>query len=290
MELPCMLFPAHEVLLPGCSQVLHLYEARFLALLDQVMHRTAGLFAHVTYGYLQTANERADSTGVALNMVATLVRVESVDKEEIGALVRIVGESRLILSSISQSEMGYLNGMFTAVEVAGSPCTLLPTWEGEVEELTAFIDDAVMDICLLTDRLLDGEEAHEDEMAGVEWGHAEIVNLRDAMAWVEGPSITLDQVVPGTAMADSPWKAALLNKVEHTKVQRAERVSFACLQVAPASTEVDLQNLINCRAKGMSQSCSLVDRLESCKEILSGQRQALRAKVALQSLNLSSSL
>ena len=49
VELPAMLFPSDEMLLPGCTQVLHLYEARFLALLDEVTTTTGGLFAHVTF-------------------------------------------------------------------------------------------------------------------------------------------------------------------------------------------------------------------------------------------------
>ena len=49
VELPAMLFPSDEMLLPGCTQVLHLYEARFLALLDEVTTSTGGLFAHVTF-------------------------------------------------------------------------------------------------------------------------------------------------------------------------------------------------------------------------------------------------
>ena len=294
VELPCMFFPAQEMLLPGCSQVLHLYEARFLALLDEAVQRTGGMFAHVTY--LPTGGDDEDDEGMTVNVVATLVRIESIDKEEVGALVHIVGESRMILSNISQSEAAYLNGMFTAVPVMGAPGTIVPSEEDEaaVEELAAFIDAAVKDICLLTDKLLDEddeeeeEDDDEEELSGLEWGHAEVVNLRAAMAWVEGPSITLDQLEPGTAMTEAPWMVALLDEAEHTKMQHAERVSFACLQVAPASTEADLQNLVNCRAKAMSPSCGLVERLEAGKEILNEQRQALRAKVALKSLGISS--
>jgi hypothetical protein len=56
VELPCMLFQSQEMLLPGCTQVLHLYEARFLALLDEVSTSTGGLFAHVTVGLYTFAN------------------------------------------------------------------------------------------------------------------------------------------------------------------------------------------------------------------------------------------
>ena len=118
----------------------------------------------------------------------------------------------------------------------------------------------------------------------MEWGHAEIGNLRRAMAWIEGPSITLDMLKPPpVSMDEANWLAPMLNEeVEHSALQLAERLSFACLQVAPASTEGDLQRLISCRAVAMSTSHGLMDRLKLGQILLDEQRQALRAKVALK--------
>lgn len=97
--LPAMLFPSGETLLPGCTQVLHLYEARFLALLDEVTTSTGGLFAHVTF----LPSDEAD-VGLRVNQVATLVRVEEVQREEVGAKVTIIGESRVTLQGIKESQ------------------------------------------------------------------------------------------------------------------------------------------------------------------------------------------
>ena len=109
-------------------------------------------------------------------------------------------------------------------------------------------------------------------------------NLRRAMAWIEGPSVTLDMLEPPVTMEESDWLAPLVSEtVEHSELQLAERLSFACLQVAPASTEGDLQRLVSCRAVAMSTSHGLMDRLKLGQIVLDEQRQALRAKVALKS-------
>ncbi|GJP47024.1 hypothetical protein CLOM_g6256 [Closterium sp. NIES-68] len=47
MELPCLPFNPAEVFLPGSSKTLHLYEARYLALLEEVLSRSHGLLGHV---------------------------------------------------------------------------------------------------------------------------------------------------------------------------------------------------------------------------------------------------
>ena len=70
----------------------------------------------------------------------------------------------------------------------------------------------------------------------------------------------------------------------HSPLTRAERLSFAVLQVAPASTPTDLQKLIACRAVAMSTDHGLMDRLRLGVSVLDDQLQTLRAKVALKSL------
>ena len=100
VELPAMLFPAAEVLLPGSAQTLHLYEARFLALLDHARNRTGGAFAHVTFA---PDDEDDVDGGTRLCTIATLCRIEDVEKDEtsgVGAVVTVIGESRLELRDV----------------------------------------------------------------------------------------------------------------------------------------------------------------------------------------------
>jgi Lon protease-like protein len=302
--LPAMLFPMEEVLLPGSTQVLHLYEARFLALLDEVTAKTGGLFAHLTFH-----PPSADEQGLRINQVASLVRVEEIIREDVGAKVVIVGESRVVMQDIVESDP-YVRARFTAVPTMGAAGTLAYTPSddemAEVEALTEFIDSAVNDIVTLVDRLLtdananangaddDGSAITPDDLwdiSGVadevEWGHAEVGNLRRAMAWVDGPSITLDDLADQSLpleMDAADWLApASTERVEHSELQLAERLSFACLQVAPTSTEGDLRRLVSCRNVAMSTSHGLMDRLKLGQILLDEQRQALRAKVALKS-------
>ena len=163
-KLPAMLFPAEEVLLPGSSQVLHLFEARFLSLLDEVTNETGGLFAHVTF--LPPAQGEADDGGLRVSQVATLVRVEEVQREEVGAKVTIIGESRIQLQELEEkSQRGYLVGTFVSIPVMqndGSAAYKPSTAElDEVEHITDFIDDAVNDCVALVDRLMDGDVNEE---------------------------------------------------------------------------------------------------------------------------------
>jgi len=220
------------------------------------------------------------------------VRVEDVQREEVGAKLTIIGESRVSVQDINESEL-YITGVFTPVPVMGAGGTLAYTPSddemAEVEALTEFINTAVSDIVTLVDRLLADQQGGlswdtRDAAAEVEWGHAEVGNLRRAMAWIQSPSVTLDRMTPPVSMDTADWVGeSALQLVDHSQLQLAERLSFACLQVAPASTESDLQKLISCRAVAMSTSHGLMDRLKLGQIVLDEQRQALRAKVALKS-------
>lgn len=96
--------------------------------------------------------------------------------------------------------------------------------------------------------------------------------------------MTLDMLTPPVSMEAADWLAPLVvESVDHSELQLAERLSFACLQMAPASSEADLQRLISCRTVAMSTSHGLMDRLKLGQIVLDEQRQALRAKVALKS-------
>ena len=247
------------------------------------------------------------------------MRVEEIIREDVGAKVVIVGESRVVMQDIVESDP-YVRARFTAVPTMGAAGTLAYTPSddemAEVEALTEFIDGAVNDVVTLVDRLLtdadananangaadDGSETSDGskitpddlwDISGVadevEWGHAEVGNLRRAMAWVDGPNITLDDLFDKSLpleMDAAEWQASPASSErvpEHSELQLAERLSFACLQVAPSSTEGDLRRLVSCRNVAMSTSHGLMDRLKLGQILLDEQRRALRAKVALKS-------
>ena len=288
--LPAMLFPQDEVLLPGSTQVLHLYEARFLALLDEVIEKSGGLFAHITFDTSDVDNGDGSSrVGLRLNPVASLVRVEEIVREDVGAKVVIVGESRVAMIDVVESEP-YVRAKCVAIPTMGADGTLAykPSDEetAEVEALTEFIATAVDDIVRLVDRLLTDatSETNADGDPGstttadslwdlsnitseIEWGHAEVGNLRRAMGWVEGPQIGLDDLwekkgqeknAPVQMDAANWLKPVSDEKVTHSELQRAERLSFACLQVAPTSSDSDLRKLASCRKVALSTSYGLM--------------------------------
>ena len=66
-------------------------------------------------------------------------------------------------------------------------------------------------------------------------------NLRRAMAWIEGPSVTLDMLTPPVTMDAADWLAPLVpDSVDHSELQLAERLSFACLQAGLLDTTFPL--------------------------------------------------
>jgi hypothetical protein len=263
--------------------------------------------------------------------------------------VTVVGESRVALVDVLDADP-YVRAAFVAVPTMGAEGTAayVPSEaeRQEVEALTEFISAAVEDVATLVDRLMKQTDDADPEALwdisdaadDVEWGHAEVGNLRRAMAWVEAPSVGLDDLpaeeTVELAMEDAEWydaaaaaaaaaareattreggfegdgfdedraetssaasetepaasarrpsvRAPRAEGTPHTALQLAERLSFACLQVAPASTAADLRRLASCREAAMSTSRGLMDRLKLGQIVLDEQRQALRAKLALE--------
>ncbi|KAG0608474.1 hypothetical protein M758_8G108600 [Ceratodon purpureus] len=101
LELPCLPFSPAEVFIPTSSKTLHLYEARFLSLLEEVMAKGNNLLAHIVIEPV-----KGGEGGVA-SFVATygcLARIESVKQLEIGALVSIRGLGRIKMVNLTQME------------------------------------------------------------------------------------------------------------------------------------------------------------------------------------------
>lgn len=133
--MPSLPFPASDVLVPGQTKRLHLFEARYLALLDEALARRDGCFAHVVaepvsslrasksyydvteeYTRFQSDGSSSSSSnssapppplvvGSYVLRLATLARIVDVRRPPAssrapGALVTIRGEARLALLSL----------------------------------------------------------------------------------------------------------------------------------------------------------------------------------------------
>ncbi|PKI57522.1 uncharacterized protein LOC116204041 [Punica granatum] len=108
LELPLLPFSVNEVLVPSESKTLHLYEARYLALLEDSLSRKKKLFVHFV---LDPISMPGSSDGLSFAArYGCLVLIENVERLEVGALVTIRGICRIKLANFIQAEP-YLTGV-----------------------------------------------------------------------------------------------------------------------------------------------------------------------------------
>jgi hypothetical protein len=206
--------------------------------------------------------------------------------------VEVIGEARIKLEDIAEREP-YISGVFTHIPQMGDTGTYVPSDAelAQVKEVTDYIEKAVRDVLTLSDKILgtsmttsaSGSDVDEDDFDGM-WTHKEVGNLRVAMEWVDAPAVTVERIATAVTMEAADW-GRVPEGFKHGALSRAERLSFAVLQIAPASTSSDLHKLIACRAVAMSTDHGLMDRLRLGVSVLDDQLATLRAKVALKNLS-----
>ncbi|KAK9810395.1 hypothetical protein WJX72_009975 [[Myrmecia] bisecta] len=105
-ELPCLPFAAHEVLVPGQTKQLHLYEARYLELLTEALTQPGNLFCHVVVEHPNAINQcpSACRTADFQLVLPCLVQLVKVQRQEVGALVTIRGEGRVRLLELTDEQ------------------------------------------------------------------------------------------------------------------------------------------------------------------------------------------
>ncbi|KAB2622766.1 hypothetical protein D8674_024948 [Pyrus ussuriensis x Pyrus communis] len=112
LELPLLPFPLNEVLNPSESKALHLYEARYLALLEESL-TWKKLFVNFVLDPVIIDNSSGEASFAARN--GCLVFIENVERLEVGALVSIRGIGRVkvvkfvqwIIKSILENDLFY---------------------------------------------------------------------------------------------------------------------------------------------------------------------------------------
>ncbi|KAL6868345.1 hypothetical protein ACP4OV_015190 [Aristida adscensionis] len=100
LDLPLLPFQPAEVLIPSETKTLHLYEARYIALLEEALYKRKNSFVHFVLDPVEDSSPKA-SFAVRYGC---LVQIESVQKLEIGALVSIRGVCRVNISNLLQME------------------------------------------------------------------------------------------------------------------------------------------------------------------------------------------
>ncbi|XP_043711595.1 uncharacterized protein LOC122660377 isoform X3 [Telopea speciosissima] len=100
LELPLLPFKLDEVLVPSESKTLHLYEARYLALLEESWVRKR-LFVHFVLDPILSDGSSAVESFAA--RYGCLVHIENVERLDIGALVSIRGIGRVRIVNFLQA-------------------------------------------------------------------------------------------------------------------------------------------------------------------------------------------
>ncbi|KAJ4701219.1 ATP-dependent protease La (LON) domain protein [Melia azedarach] len=106
IQLPLLPFNMNEVLVPSESKVLHLYEARYIALLEESLLRKK-LFVHFVLDPISISDSATEASFAA--RYGCLVRIENVEQLDVGALVSIRGIGRVKIINFLQADP-YLQG------------------------------------------------------------------------------------------------------------------------------------------------------------------------------------
>ncbi|KAL2633030.1 hypothetical protein R1flu_004509 [Riccia fluitans] len=265
VELPCLPFSPAEVFVPSSTKMLHLYEARFLALLDEVMGKYNNLFAHIIIEPMGPGRSDDDGKGTAsfLATYGCLARVENVQRLDIGAAVTIRGIGRIKLIGLTQLE---------------------PFLKSTIVSLK---DDAPKD-----------EEAVAAALNELQATLNNVQELQIKLKVKNRPALDeLDPIFQAEALGDEPLQTPLEKAIQWAKKgepdnlaeayvpSREERLSFAALQPVAGASPTEQHRLLQERLYAM-EAMDTMQRLKRVTPYAEQTLANLAAKVALQSLNL----
>ncbi|KAF8057649.1 hypothetical protein HT031_005998 [Scenedesmus sp. PABB004] len=289
LSVPLLPFPVEEVMLPGSVKSLHLYEARYLALLDEVLASPGPnkLLGHVV------VEQRGDAVGskaaafpgafVGQNLVllmGVLVRVLEVRTLGVGALVRIQAEGRVAVTEVTQAEP-FIRGVVVPQRDA-------PLGDGaaavaqQVEQLAATMQDvqnlAAKFRCKATAAMhhamlwygrapLVPAAAEREQEPGQQQQQEQQQQERQQQERQQGPGDAADEAGGGDL------------------AERAARLSFAALGAVPEASPTEQLKLLRASVGALEVS-DTASRLRATYDFMSEAGKVLAAKVALRSLKL----
>ncbi|KAD6119011.1 hypothetical protein E3N88_10282 [Mikania micrantha] len=106
LELPLLPFPSDQasflVLVPSEAKTLHLFEARYLKLLDECLLKKKKLFVHFVLDPIAVSSPSEEASFAA--RYACLALIEKVEQLDIGALVSIRGIGRVTLVKFAKTD------------------------------------------------------------------------------------------------------------------------------------------------------------------------------------------
>ncbi|KAI8472564.1 MAG: hypothetical protein J3K34DRAFT_205940 [Monoraphidium minutum] len=255
LAVPLLPFPADDVLVPGGTKILHLYEARYLSLLERALKADPPVFCHVAVeqpidpGSSTTARLPGALVGGDFALaLATLVQVVEVKAQGVGALVRVQAEGRAAVESLKQLQP-YIAGAVSPLLDDPVPAGGVDAALRSADELEAMLRECA-DMC-------------------ARFGGTEAAALQQATLWAERRPLMPS--LPAGPHADA--------------LERANRLAWAALSPMPQASESELRQLLRYRLAAMAAT-SLPDRLQLARASLEAARGMLSARIALKSLNI----
>ncbi|XP_041018594.1 uncharacterized protein LOC121260691 isoform X3 [Juglans microcarpa x Juglans regia] len=103
LQLPLLPFNINEVLVPTERKTLHLYEARYLSLLDESLLRKKNLFVHFVLDPISISDSTGEASFAA--RYGCLILIENVERLDVGALVTIRGIGRTKILNFVKDEI-----------------------------------------------------------------------------------------------------------------------------------------------------------------------------------------
>lgn len=256
--LPLMPFASDEVLIPGQSRYLHLYEARFLSLFE---HATANCDGAVVLGFFA-----GDS---ALLRCATTATVESWERLDVGVGATLRGVGRCAIANVDAGDDApYL---VATVEPYGDDGPT-PYPDAAAAEVAALADEVeALSAKHAIDRSVGGE-IRVDPRAIADDGAL----LSESESGLRAAALAAETGAGGGGAESITRRVARLSEEARPgDATHAELLSFLALEGAPVDVKLK-----------MLASTKREERLAAAKAELERQKAELAAKASLKSLNL----
>ncbi|CAG9462575.1 unnamed protein product [Pedinophyceae sp. YPF-701] len=256
-DLPCLAWPPEDTITPGYRKTIHLYEKRFIDLLEQVLDSEHRFMGHIVVDGGVGPMSRSPGALVVrtpdeeMTMAwAGVCRVEGIQKLDVGALVTLQCEGRVALQQLTQGRP-YLRARVALMR--DEPV------RGTAEERRAEEEAREVLELLRTAR----------ELAQKIYGEGEAVDL---MATVEDWALT-----------DRPLLETGPPGQQH--LAWASRISYSALVEVPGMSSAEALQMHKLRQEAMSRT-DLRERLGLAKAHLSTVCGSLGAKASLTNLGL----
>ncbi|CAI9786697.1 unnamed protein product [Fraxinus pennsylvanica] len=296
LVLPLLPFPIDQVLVPSEAKTLHLYEARYLALLEESLFKKKKLFVHFVLDPIMLSDTSEEASFAA--RYGCLVKIDKVEQLEVGALVSIRGVGRvkilefkqascfihfyqvrpgnLVFSNFYSVLIGFLLTHDAVYHIGGRRDLGPLMWQVISDSQGVIIGKESLTGCVQTD--LDcGRYRYKDVATNrrrlyyPSWLDKRFVPQEALMQTQTANSLIWAETAPDLDCDD-----AFIPSV-------AERVSFSALQAVSGGTKLEWLKLQKEKVTAMEMKDTL-ERLNKSIELVKNNISTVAAKLAIQSV------